>query len=112
MERRMKNDQFGFSPDAGKFVVRDGKIHTEFGLVYRNFATFRSLPREVDSHENYADWSDEQREEALAKHRRMCEELDRRRKAQQELKLTLVESARKKLTEEEFDAVRSYEGDE
>lgn len=103
-----KGDVFGFSPDIGKFVERDGKTYSEWGHVYGSDACFRSLPYGSDAHENYADWTDEQRSERLAKNVLEHEEYKKRRQAERDARQVLVDSAKAKLTEEEFSAVLQY----
>lgn len=109
----MKGDVFGYSPDIGKFVTRDGKTYSEYGHVYAEGPdrVFRSLPRPFGSHENYADWTDEQRAARLAKNDREREEHEKRRKSERDARQALVDRAKEKLTEEEFNAVLRYATD-
>lgn len=64
-----KGDQFGYSPDIGKFVTRGDKTYSEHGHVFKegDGGFFRSMPRDADSHENYADWTDEHRASVLTR---------------------------------------------
>lgn len=72
----------------------------------------RSLPRDADTHENYADWSDEQRAARRAVNDRQREEYERERKTKLDARHELVRSAKKKLAKEEFDAVGCWAADE
>jgi hypothetical protein len=108
----MTGDEFGYSPDIGKFVTRGGKIYAETGAVYESDSMFRSMPCTADSHENYADWTKEQRAAQLAEERRNHEEYKKQRDVERKARRALVAQAKEKLTEEEFQAVLGYEDDE
>jgi hypothetical protein len=101
----MKGDEFGYSPDIGKFVVRDGKTYSENGVIYGPDSIFRSVSYDVDSHENYADWTHEQRAARFAEASRIYEEYEKERIVNRDARRALVAQAKEKLTEEEFDAV-------
>lgn len=100
------DDEFFYGPDVGQAVRRGGLLYTKYGEVLPGNAVVRMLSCSSDGvDENYADWSEEYRRavrEAYATE-------DRKRKAEEAecrgRRDTLVEQARAKLTEEEFDAV-------
>jgi len=102
-------DEFGWSPDWGaQYVLRDGVYYTEHGGEVRIPPGYcvRACPFPADGcKENFADWSPEKRAEVKAK--RVAETEEARREYQLEIdaRNALVESARAKLTEDEFDAV-------
>lgn len=105
----MKDDVFGYSPDIGRYVTRDGKTYSQWGHVYGPDALFRSsMPYGADAHENYADRTDEQRAARLAKNVQEREEYEKQRKAERDARQVLVDRAKAKLTEEEFNAVLRY----
>lgn len=101
-------DEFFCSPDVGRLVRRGDFLYTQYGQVIPCDACVRMLPCAVGEHENYADWSEEQRRrvrevfEAEAQRYR-AEEADRR-----ERRDALVEKVREKLTEEEWDAIYDW----
>jgi hypothetical protein len=105
-------DTFGYSPDIGKFVTREGKMYSENGVVYESGGMFRSMPREADSHENYADWTEKQRSEKFIEVFRRQEECEKQRDAERAARRILVEQAKQKLTEAEFQAVLNSRDDE
>jgi hypothetical protein len=107
----MTGDVFGYSPDIGMFVTRGDKTYSEHGAVYESGGMFRSLPHAVDSHENYADWTEEQRAAKLTEVRRSYNERERQRDIEREARRALVAQAKKKLTEEEFQAILDDYGD-
>jgi hypothetical protein len=104
----MKEDQFGFSPDIGKFVIREGVTYSEYGFVYCQGAIYRGMPCKAGAHENYADWTDTQRAEKMAQTEAKNDQMREEQKRRSDARKLLVEQARKKLTEEEFDAVLDY----
>jgi hypothetical protein len=102
----MEGDVFCFSPDIGRYVQRGGKAYSEHGRVYDlPGAMFRSMPSPHGSTPNYADWTDEERAAALSSARSAQEAAAASLAAQAAVRNALVESARQKLTPEEFDAV-------
>ena len=107
----MDGDAFGYSPDIGNFVTRDGKTYTEHGYVYARGSVFRTMPTGTH-HENYADWTDEQRAAKVAEYVQRREDRERERKLAREARRSLVAQAKTKLTEEEFEAVLGYEEEE
>jgi hypothetical protein len=98
------DDEFFYGPDVGQAVRRGGFLYTKYGEVLPGNAPVRMLPcAAVD--ENYADWSEEYRRavrEAYAAEDRKMKAAEAERRAHRDV---LVEQARSKLTEEEFDAV-------
>lgn len=104
----MTGDEFGYSPDIGKFVIRGDKIYSEYGCVYERGGMFRSMPRGADSHENYADWTEQQRAAKLDEALRNQEEEQNRRNIKRDARRILVAQAEKKLTKEEFEAVLGH----
>ena len=98
------DDEFFYGPDVGQAVRRGGFLYTKYGEVLPRNAVVRMLPcSSVD--ENYADWSEEYRRavrEAYATEDRKMEAEEAECRARRG---ALVEQARAKLTEEEFDAV-------
>lgn len=107
-----KGDQFGYSPDIGKFVTRGDKTYSEHGYIIRkgDGDFFRSMPRDADSHENYADWTDERRAAVLDENTRKSQEYEKQRDTKRDARRALVAQAKEKLTEEEFEAVLSHNG--
>ena len=103
-------DAFGFSPDVGRFVLRNDLMYTEHGAVYTRAEQtwIRSMPT-ATGEENYADWSDGKRAEVAAENARKYALQEEERKAARQAQELLVLSAKAKLTEEEFDAVRGWE---
>lgn len=109
-----ENDEFGYSPDIGKFVVRGGKTYTEYGHVHepKSGMAWRSMSWPADSFENYADWTDERRAARVAEVALEAEEYEKKREAERAARRVLVTRAKEKLTEEEFNAVLSYAHDD
>lgn len=102
-------DIYGFSPDIGKYVRRGKQYFTETGGVYE--FSINSAFRTMDygpikpTQENYADWSETKRAEMQAACKAESEAFDKEKAELQKAQDVLVESARGKLTEEEFQAV-------
>jgi hypothetical protein len=96
----------GWSPDGGKFWVRDNVIYWESGEVTQlgPGVFFRTMPGGYDHDEDYSSLTDEQRAERLARYRAIKQIWDEKRKSQQDARDRLIESARSKLTTEECDA--------
>jgi len=106
-KHNVSDDEFGFSPDVGKYVRRGRRMHTEYGHIYEAHeqTMIRSMPVVPGSHENYAEWTDEQRAHALAVVERSSEEHEKAEAAERSARLKLVEQAKAKLTEEEYEAI-------
>ena len=107
----MNGDEFGYSPDIGHFVTRNGKTYTEHGYVFGTDLIFRAMPS-GSSGENYADWTDEQRAVKVAERVQRQEEQQRERKLERDSRRLLVIQAKSKLTKEEFEAVLGYNEEE
>jgi hypothetical protein len=98
-----------FSPGGGLFYVRDNVAYWEDGCVFPldrgDGSCLAILYMDMDSGEDYSQWSDEKREAVAA------EKAEQRRswteeRAVEETKLqALRDSAREKLTPQEYDAV-------
>ena len=102
------NDQFSFSPDVGRLVCRGDFLYTEYGEVIPRKGSFiRMMP--CDRGENYADWSEEHRctvrEAFQAQWRKEDAARAAARAEQRARREVLVNQARCKLTDEEFEAV-------
>jgi hypothetical protein len=104
MDKASEEDRFFFSPDVGRIVLREGLYYTEYGHIYSESSCIRMMPSEP--FENYADWDHAKRQAIRAETERIEAENDTRRAIERAQQLELVESARLKLSEEEFDAVR------
>jgi Arc/MetJ-type ribon-helix-helix transcriptional regulator len=105
------NDRFYFSPDVGRLVWRGDFLYTEYGEVIPSNALVRLMPSAHEQFDNYADWSETYRtaiREAFQAEARKAEAVRAEERAQREL---LVDRARHKLTDEEFQAVyaKGYE---
>jgi ligand-binding sensor domain-containing protein len=100
----VKGDKFYFSPDVGRIVLRGKTFYAADGRTYKSSATIRMMQYD-EFDENYADWTDEKRAQVLAES--MRKERDERDRQDAELRQreVLRESARGKLTIEEYDAV-------
>jgi hypothetical protein len=103
----MIDDEFGYSPDVGRYVRRYGRLYTEDGCVYEEneYTTIRGMPLGAGAHENYAEWTDEQRARVLAAAKQTYEEYKKVKEAEHFARLKLVEQAKAKLTEEEYEAI-------
>ncbi len=99
-------DEFFYGPDVGQAVRRGGFLYTKYGEVLPGNAPVRMLSCNSDGvDENYADWSEKYRtavREAYAAEDRKIKTAETARREQRNV---LVELARGKLTEDEFDAV-------
>lgn len=106
---KMENDYYGYSPDIGKFVRRNDKVYTSGGEIINESAggpMFREIPSSAAFfEENFADWTDEQRAQKRAERDRAVAEEKERMRVAAEKRRALIESARKKLEPEEFDAI-------
>lgn len=103
----MKGDTFGWSPDVGEFVRRDGKVYTEYGhVIDEATSAFRVGFGNPVPKENYADWSDEKRGQVCAYWQAFSAAREAEEKEQHEKRLKFVESAKAKLTPEEWEALR------
>jgi hypothetical protein len=100
----MNIDQFGYSPDIGSYVKRNGKIYTEYGAVYSDSFLIRSALCSSIS-ENYADWTEEHRAEVKAAFEKKWEEEKNKKDVEKASHQKLIEQAKTKLTEDEFWAV-------
>ena len=101
----MLNDIFGWSPDIGRFVTRNEKTYTEYGCIYDQSAIFRSMISNHASEENYADWSTEKREQALVQTEEKIKLQKDKEETEKKYRIKLIESAKMKLTEAEFNAI-------
>lgn len=102
-------DRFYFSPDVGHLVWRGDFLYTEYGEVVPSNALVRMMP--CVQVENYADWNEVHRStvrEAFQTEARKAEAERIEQRAQRDV---LVDQARHKLTDEEFQAVyaKGYE---
>jgi len=91
------------SIDGGPCFVVDDTVYWATGEVSPNRGVCRMM--KMDSGEDYSKWSDEKRAEVWAETLRKREEYETERCERQKAQDILIESARAKLTEEEFDAV-------
>jgi hypothetical protein len=102
----------GWSPDGGYYYVRDGMIYWsdgEVGDTRKGQGPCRLGVNSDYSHvEDFSQWSDEKRAAVLAETMRKRAEYAAIRKAAYEEMERLVEIARGKLTEDEFNAVMEY----
>lgn len=104
----MTGDTFGWSPDIGSYVRREGQVYTEHGAIHHGNAMFRSMgekPTQEEGKENYADWTVEQREAVKNRlHAQQAQE-DLHQSLKEQARDLLVASGKAKLTEEEFEAI-------
>lgn len=106
----MKGDRFGWSPDIGGYVLRDDKYYSEYGRVYEMSidCMFRTGLDEGDvpvGQENYADWTDEKREQVFAALKKAADVEDEERQAEIDARVATIRQAAKKLTKEEYEAI-------
>jgi hypothetical protein len=102
----LDKDRFGWSPDIGRFVVRDGLTYTEYGTILEPGTLYREGFGAYE-HENYADWTEEHRAEVLAATQARVRGREEVRLAELEERRKLLARAKLKLTEEEYNAIRS-----
>jgi len=101
----------GFSPDGGRLFVREGVIYWANGDVTPAEGPqimIRYMP--CDDGEDYSLWTDDQRARRREEGTRQREDYQAQEEADRAAEEALVESARGKLTEEEFQAVCNYGG--
>ena len=103
------NDQFCFSPDVGRLVRRGDFFYTEYGEVIPSRSFVRTMPCEQG--ENYADWSEAHRNAVREAFQAQWRREDAARAELRARREALVDQARCKLTDEEFEAVydKGYE---
>jgi hypothetical protein len=96
------------SPDSGYFVCRGGMIYWEDGEVWSvkksREAIFRYMPV-TSAPEDYSKWTKEKRDEVVKHYRVLQAEETLRIQADNDDRQRLVNSARSKLTEDEFNAM-------
>jgi hypothetical protein len=113
-----QDDEHWWSPDlgVGEAVLRKGKFYCASGDVFEESAFIRWVPLDTPIKVNYADWTDEERAKVKARLVRAKKKADAEFKVLLvrgfdlfglflQAKRKLVESARKKLTAEEFHAM-------
>lgn len=102
-----------FSPDLGDFVVRNDVAYFEDGdvLDLEEGLMLRCMPTEPG--EDYSKWTDEKRKKVLAHHAAEIRKEKKEEKAYENARNAIVKKAKKRLTEEEFDAICEWavEGD-
>jgi len=99
----------GWSPDGGKFWVKDNLVYWSDGDItdMNNGGVFRTMPGNYTHEENYSEWSDEKRAEVKAKFKAERDEAaaeEAKEDAEQE---ALCRTAKTKLTKEEYEAVHA-----
>jgi hypothetical protein len=102
----------GWSPDGGRFWVKDGKSYWEDGDITDlsiEGHLFRTMPGNA-SGEDYSAWSEEKRSAEKAKNALLRDRYAKEVAELSERDKMLVESARSKLTEDEFEAVARSAG--
>jgi hypothetical protein len=112
----MDGDIFGFSPDAGGAVIRGGVMYTEHGVVIPNwretFIRWMPYSAQPSGTENYADWTDEHRQEVRSHAQALYDRQEEKKAAETRARQKIVDRAKAKLTEEEFDAIVAWAQDE
>lgn len=96
-------DAFFFSPDLGYLVIRGDSVYTDRGEILLRDAKMRIAPIHSEGHQNYADWSEDQRAAVREKYAQRRRALERNKRLFD--REELVDKARAKLTIEEFEAV-------
>lgn len=112
----MEGDQFGWSPDVGRFVRREDTIYTEHGHTYVDgdgyaFRVGSMSDTPPTDGENYADWSESKREEVIAMNRARTEKYEEEEAREVKKRNALVEQAKAKLTPEEYEAIVNFAQD-
>jgi hypothetical protein len=102
----LDKDRFGWSLDIGRFVVRDGLTYTEYGTILEPGTLYREGFGAYE-HENYADWTEEHRDKVLSSTKARVAEREKARQAELDERCKIVERARLKLTDEEYEAIRA-----
>lgn len=101
--RCFPEDGHWYSPDGGSCFVKDGNIYWASGEVMPNTGIRRMM--KVEHGEDYSQWSEEKRANVLAETIKKREAYEQQRQEYYIKQGLLIESARTKLTEEEFAAV-------
>lgn len=94
-----------WSPDGGYFWAKDGKYYWESGHVTDCEPLRLGFSSDLSHVEDFSAWSEEKRAAVYAETRREIERNKARERRYYKKRDALVESARAKLTEKEFDAV-------
>lgn len=98
----------GWSPDGGNYWAKDNVLYWHDGDITKlgpGIAVRLGFPGSNDNGEDYSAWTDEHRAEVKAKFAADRAEYKRKQEEEEAVNEKLVESAKAKLTEDEFDAV-------
>ena len=95
-----------WTPDGGRFWAKGGKYYWPDGDVTTN-QPLRLWDTNVtpESVEDYSAWSDEKRAAVVAESKRKRDDMQKQMEEYEERRQKLIDSARAKLTPEEFAAV-------
>jgi len=97
---------FYFSPDMGNFEHVGDKFYFEDGDITRDDIVIRMMPTTRPEGKRYSQWTKEERKEIRANVAKELAEQEATYEKEEKEQADLIASARKKLTEDEFNAVQ------
>ena len=101
-DRCVYEDGHWFSPDNGRFWAKGDKLYWETGEVTENVGVMRLMKMEGP---DYSQWPDEYRAEVLKENQRRYGAYQKQKAEEKAAHDKLVDAARAKLTQQEFNAV-------